>query len=533
MQQNPLPGEAITPPWLQMPGQTTDGLRAWAFFGFLLLTFACRHGLAELFERWGTDPAYSHGFVMPFLIGFLIYRDRTRIRLEAQGGSWMGILLLAVGLAAFTVAEIGRIYAVVHYAYLIALCGLAWAALGDRSPRVLLPLSLFAFAIPLPAFTQAILTTDLQLLSSRLGTALIRLFQIPVTLEGNIIDLGAFQLHVAEACAGLNYLFPLLGIAHLCAYLFRTALWKRVFLVLSAVPLTIVMNVIRIASVGGLVNRFGPGAAEGFVHFFQGWVIFLVSTCVILGEMAVLNRLGSKRVLLTNLLAAPGSRRELAPERIRWDAPIQLRTATIMIAIALIGTYALERLPTQEPDRTEFALFPMFIDDWDGVRRRLDPRIEDELAADDYMLASYRHGVQEPAVELFIAYYSAQQRGRRPHSPAVCLPGGGWEIDVLSRAADPIPGRSGYPMNRVLMRKGEQRLLAYYWFTQRGKQYANEYAMKWDLFAGAISSGRRDGAMFRVMTPIDDDEAIEDAEARLGALLLATITVLPRYVPST
>ncbi|MEE4300099.1 MAG: VPLPA-CTERM-specific exosortase XrtD, partial [Pseudomonadales bacterium] len=426
-------------------------------------------------------------------------------------------------------------YTIVHYAFLVALCGLVWAVMGRAAKLVLIPISLLLFTIPLPVFTQATLTADLQLLSSRMGTALIQALGVPVYLEGNIIDLGVYRLHVAEACAGLNYLFPLLGIGHLCAYLFRSAAWKRILLVVSTVPLTVLMNVVRIACVGLLVREFGTGAAEGFIHFFQGWLVFLVSTVILLAEMALLNRVGSVRVDLREMfdLRAPASATaadardtDVLPPRVTGP----LLACILMIFAALGLTLVQERRPDVLPERVDFALFPAFLGDWVGRRSALEPEVARALGADDYLAMSYRRAEEVAPVELFAAYYGAQRRGRRPHSPQVCLPGGGWEIERIERA-DALASGLSLPHNRVVMRKGDDRLLAYYWFEQRGRVFANEYLMRWNLFAGGVFEQRRDGAMVRVLTLLRRGERVADAEGRLEDLLLLALPRLPSHLP--
>src|SRR6185312_17264866 len=133
----------------------------------------------------------------------------------------------------------------------------------------------------------------LQLISSQLGVLFIRAFQIPVFLEGNVIDLGVYKLQVVDACSGLRYLYPLLSLGFLAAYLFQAPIWQRVVVFLSTIPITIVMNSLRIGIVGILVNHFGPQDADGFLHMFEGWIIFIACAAVLVAEMALLARFGS------------------------------------------------------------------------------------------------------------------------------------------------------------------------------------------------------------------------------------------------
>ena len=145
----------------------------------------------------------------------------------------------------------------------------------------------------MPYFIDAVLSWRLQIISSELGVAFIRLFQIPVFLEGNVIDLGQYKLQVVEACSGLRYLYPLMSLGFLAAYFFQAPLWQRALVFLSTIPITILMNSLRIGVVGIMVDNFGPQDADGFLHMFEGWIIFLACAILLVGLMHLLARVGS------------------------------------------------------------------------------------------------------------------------------------------------------------------------------------------------------------------------------------------------
>ena len=98
---------------------------------------------------------------------------------------------------------------------------------------------------------------------------------MPVYLEGNVIDLGVTMLQVAEACSGLRYLFPIMSFTYVFAVLYRGPLWQKLVLLALAVPVAVMMNAVRIGIIGILVDRYGVAQAEGFLHVFEGWVVFL------------------------------------------------------------------------------------------------------------------------------------------------------------------------------------------------------------------------------------------------------------------
>ncbi len=208
-------------------------------------------------------------------------------------GSWWGVALLLIAISCNFAGELGSLYVVQQYAAVVALYALVLAFTGPQVFRILwMPLLILVFMIPLPNFIYNNLSANLQLISSSIGVKVIRLFNIPVFLEGNVIDLGTYKLQVAEACSGLRYLFPLMTLGFIMAYFFQAAFWKRALLFLSSIPITIFMNSFRIGVIGVLVAHYGIRQAEGFLHDFEGWVIFMASTAVMLLEIVVLSKIG-------------------------------------------------------------------------------------------------------------------------------------------------------------------------------------------------------------------------------------------------
>ena len=160
---------------------------------------------------------------------------------------------------------------------------------------ILFPLILILTMFPPPYFLNTRISLKLKLVSSQLGVGIMQFCGMSAYREGNVIDLGFTQLQVVDACSGLRYLFPLIVLGILLAYFYKAAFWKKAVLVISTVPISIVVNGIRIALVGMLYPIFGPKVAEGFFHDFAGWFIFMVSLGILLAEMWVLKKVhGSK-----------------------------------------------------------------------------------------------------------------------------------------------------------------------------------------------------------------------------------------------
>jgi exosortase len=158
------------------------------------------------------------------------------------------------------------------------------------------PVFLALAMVPPPNILYGNLTLRLKLVSSQIGVIMLQLCGLTAYREGNVIDLGFTRLQVVDACSGLRYFFPLIVLGILLAYYFKGAIWKKIFIVVSAIPISIVTNSIRIASVGILYQFMGSAAAEGFFHDFSGWFIFMISLGILLLEMALLKHIYPDKV---------------------------------------------------------------------------------------------------------------------------------------------------------------------------------------------------------------------------------------------
>jgi EpsI family protein len=131
---------------------------------------------------------------------------------------------------------------------------------------------------------------------------------------------------------------------------------------------------------------------------------------------------------------------------------------------------------------------------------------------------------------LYVTYYVSQRQGESPHSPIVCIPGGGWQITHFERTSAVTAGQV-LPYNRVVVAHDSQRMLVYYWFNERGRTIANEWWSKWYLFSDAIFENRTDAALIRLTTPIRASEADQAADERLHAFMRAAVPTLKGYLP--
>jgi len=508
----------------------------WMLFlaSVLLLGFIYYDGLAYMVQTWNKQEEYSHGFLIPVISLFFIWQKKNKLEQIPFEGSWAGAFILLLGIGLYFLGELSALFIIIQYSFLVALYGLVFAWIGWRGAKIIwVPLLLLIFMIPLPVFLYNNLSAQLQLISSEIGVWVIRLFGISVYLEGNVIDLGVFKLQVVEACSGLRYLFPLMTLGFIVAYIYQAAFWKRAVVFLSTIPITVLMNSFRIGVIGVMVEYWGQSMAEGFLHDFEGWIVFMACLAVLLLEMLVLSKIGSDRKSLQEAFSID------FPDPVPGDAivnsrkvPKALVISGFVLVIAAILAVSVGQREEIVPQRTDFSEFPMQVGEWNGRPNRLEHIYLDALKLDDYIIADYV-SPDGGYVNFYVAYYASQSKGESAHSPRSCLPGGGWQIKSLTREALNIHLKSGAPLqvNRVVIKKGEFAQVVYYWFQGRDRNITNEYMVKWYLFWDALTRNRSDGALVRLTTMVNPGEDLDEADRRLEDFARQVIDTLNEYVP--
>ncbi len=498
-----------------------------------LLLFLFQDGLTVMLDYWGR-PEYSHAYLLPVIALFLIWQKKDSLEQIPFEGSWLGLLIVLAGVALFFAADLATLYVLAQYSFVIVLVGLVLAFTGLRGFKMIwVALLVLLFMVPLPDFLFNNLSAQLQLISSEIGVAVIRFFGISVFSEGNVIDLGVFKLQVVEACSGLRYLFPLMTLGFIAAYFFKGAFWKRAIIFLSSIPITVLMNSFRIGVIGLMVDRWGRSMAEGFLHDFEGWAVFMACTGLLIIEMWLLAKIGKNKLPLREAFGLE------FPAPTPKDARVQYRSlskpfiaSVLLIAVVTALSFAVPKRVEAPPQRSNFSTFPLQIGEWQGKGSRLDQIYIDTLKFDDYIIADFSNKNQQ-VINFYVAYYASQRKGESAHSPRTCIPGGGWEITSLTQRTIDGVSVAGHPLrvNRTVIQKGETKELVYYWFQQRGRVITNAYLVKWYLFLDALTRNRTDGSLVRLTAFVNPGESLEDADKQLVAFAKAVSPPLPAYIP--
>jgi exosortase len=311
--------------------------------------------LEKLGRDWWHDENYSHGLLIPFVIGYILWQERKRFQsAPTRPAVWFGAIGVTVSLLALWAGTAGAELFVQRISLVLMLASVAIFFWGFRLLRlVFVPLSLLVLAIPIPQIVFNKIAFPLQLFASRCAVGAMSLLEIPVLRQGNVIELmplGAStpkRLAVVEACSGIRSLMTLVTLAVVYAYFTRPksdggndsdndgaiaqdmktrrtrsrqrvvglpkgfTLWRSLILVIAAVPIAILTNALRVSGTGVLAHYYGTRVADGFFHSFSGWVIYIVAALLLfatgwaMDRAARFARKDSERIYPVNRTSVP------------------------------------------------------------------------------------------------------------------------------------------------------------------------------------------------------------------------------------
>lgn len=206
-----------------------------------------------------------------------------------------------------------------------------------------------------------------------------------------------------------------------------------------------------------------------------------------------------------------------------------------VIVLLLFSTIDLRLLPHGHPvpAPADFATFPTQIDGWSGRDLpKIDDNVKRVLAADNYLLRSYRNDATHNQADLFIVYYRSQRSGDALHSPKNCLPGAGWETisSETIRISTPAAPGSFFDANHYVVQKDAIQQDVLYWYESRGRTFASEYLGKIYLAWDGITKGRTDGALIR-LTAIRSAGNTQSFPAMV-TLAEKMSSILPQFLPN-
>ncbi len=252
----------------------------------ILASFALlyRNVLVKLVNDWATDGNYSHGFLIVPIALYLAWERRARLAELERRPNLLGLVIALGSVGVLAAGTLGSELFLTRVSILGLIAGTVVFLFGWRHLRVLaFPIAFLLLMVPLPALIFNQIAFPLQLLASRAGESVLMMAGIPVLREGNVIILAHTTLEVAEACSGIRSLVSLITLGVVYGYFVDRRNSVRTLIALSAIPVAIVSNGLRVAGTGIAAHVYGRAAAEGFFHEFSGWVVFVVAFAAMFG----------------------------------------------------------------------------------------------------------------------------------------------------------------------------------------------------------------------------------------------------------
>jgi exosortase D (VPLPA-CTERM-specific) len=471
---------------------------------------------------------FSHGLIIAPIALFLGLQKRDQLRLVRVQSDWRALPLLALAPVLHVLGEMGAEIFTVRISLILFILGATWLVYGPEVLKVLrFPLAFLFLMVPIPGLIYRSVTFPLQLLSSRLSVEALHLAGISAFREGNVIELGPLTLQIAEACSGLRFIFPLLTMGFIFAYTGKKPLWKQWLLVAAAIPIALLANVFRITGTGLVSLSWSPEAAQGFFHTFSGWVAFMLCFSIFLLLNLFLARLPGR--------SSRAPQGPVLPSRSVAKSSVSIIASGTAIALALATPVLASTLGSASPIplRKPLATFPAELDGWTGERTAMDHEIWKLVGGQDYAMLDYRKPGRNP-VNFYVAYYEHQRKaGGFAHSPRFCMPGSGWFIEENRgrRLVVPSNPRSELNLNELVTEKNGEKQLVYFWYQGRGRNFTSEYAAKFYMVWDGLLRRRTDGALVRLMSPLEPGQRLERTREAMDAFALAAFQALEAHLP--
>lgn len=263
----------------------------WFLLGTAAIALAYAQVLGSLVCNWYTDENASHGFFVPLIAGYLVWKQKSELAATPVSPANSGLFVALLAATMFLAGSLASELYSTRVSLLLALAGCVLFWLGKEAfTRLRIPLAYLIFMIPLPAIVINAIALPLKLFVSQASVAVLQLLRVPVLREGNIINLPNLSLEVVEACSGLRSLESLLALSVAYALLLIRSPASRAALIAAAIPIAVGTNILRVVITGLLARQYGAVAAEGFFHEFAGFILFGLALALLAGLHCVLRR---------------------------------------------------------------------------------------------------------------------------------------------------------------------------------------------------------------------------------------------------
>ncbi len=491
----------------------------WVLLGILIIVYIPI--LKKILHRWNQGNN-SYCYLVPFIFFYLCWEKRKHFDFTSFSGSYIGLILLFFAICISLIGSLSSLETFLYLGFYLSVVSLGLTLYGKRLKHLAFPFFILFFIIPLPPFINRLLTFKLQLLTSSLAVTLMRLSGFSVFQEGNIIDLGITQLQVADACSGLRYFMPMVLLCSLIGYYFLRNLWSRILLFVFVPLICIIANALRIYLTAFLYLKGYKELAQGFSHFFVGWLVFILAGCFLLLIALILKKLEREKFEIKKSS-------EIKPAKL----VLQKIYILSFLLITVIGGVGLHFFPKTFfiPEKIDFSSFPLHIDGWYGKKLVLSKKILKSLWADKYVYNVYRRDDFPGIIYVFIPYYKYQTAWHTAHTPQSCILGGGWFILRSGEWKLKVSSHKFIPIKYMWLVRNNEYMLTTYFFFERGRVIISPWWHKFYLFWDGLTRRRTDGALVRVEMLLNNNNiSPHEAEYKLKRFLLDLWPILNKFI---
>ncbi len=473
-------------------------------------------------QWWYKDDNYSHGFLVPLIAGYFFWQRWPELKEKTVTPSMTGLVVSLLGLLQLLAGYLATEYFSMRTSLVVVLAGMVLYFFGTGILRKMaLPLGYLLLMVPIPYILYDMLAFPLKLFVTKVSVGFLQLVGVVVMREGNVILFPSTTLEVADACSGIRSLMSLVALAVAFAFFLNISNIRRWIIILSAIPIAVATNALRVIVTGILAQWWGAKAAEGFFHEFAGLAVFALAI-VLLVFVGFLLKKGVKDSAVedtvtekitdepeTAVVSADNKAAEQSvAEVISARLPLLPISRFVFVALFLIVTTLYMNLHTDiaVPVNRPFSQFPLDIANWKmQSQTSFSSQVLGVLRPTDYLYRAYQD-VEGKTVTLYIGYHSGGKESGEIHSPKHCLPGSGWH-ELSSRSG--LIDLDGKPLKivRSLYQKDAGKELFLYWFQVKGKSLSDEYSLKLAEITNSFLYRRRDSAFIRVSVPFETDEA--------------------------
>lgn len=255
-----------------------------------LLFCAYYEAIGHLLQRFeARDSYYSHGYLVPFISAFLVWRKRKELAALQPQGSFWGLALIVIGLLVHIVSYFLKTNFTSYVSCLVVIVGATLFLGGWKVTRVLLfPLFFLIFMIPLPKVIILGISFEMKLLASEISSWFVSMIGIETSVSGSRIFYPGGFLLVGDPCSGLRSLISFLALGTVVVELTSGNIWKKSILFFSVIPIALLSNVVRIVVLTLASYIYGSQIVDGFFHDFMGIMVFVVGFIGLITLMNIL-----------------------------------------------------------------------------------------------------------------------------------------------------------------------------------------------------------------------------------------------------